>query len=394
MSKYSTKFPRQQQKNDGVSFHRRMLRRIDLSEVRNVKKQYAAFLLLPLAVFLSIASADPGGDKCKAAVEKASLSLVRRELGADFLCGLSLSEQLVLRQSPYLLSVQLSGEGETAAQELTSEVPDISAPESSTALTYDDNGIPAQTVIPTNPAAYTVINGVYIKNSSSKTLDAPQLSAAGFDAHLQDASPQILIIHTHGSEAYAMPKGQSYVSTGTYRTADTTYNVVRIGDEIAATLSAQGLSVVHDRTLYDDPLYDGAYERSAQGIEIYLEKYPSITYVLDVHRDAVQDTSGQQYKLVKKENADCAQVSFVMGSNNDHWQENLKLAIAVSAAVNTLSPTVMRPITLRNSNYNQNYTTGSMLVEIGAAGNSLDEAITAARLFAQGFAAAVLNNEK
>jgi len=359
-----------------------------------VKKQYAAFLLLPLAVFLSIASADPGGDKCKAAVEKASLSLVRRELGADFLCGLSLSEQLVLRQSPYLLSVQLSGEGETAAQELTSEVPDISAPESSTALTYDDNGIPAQTVIPTNPAAYTVINGVYIKNSSSKTLDAPQLSAAGFDAHLQDASPQILIIHTHGSEAYAMPKGQSYVSTGTYRTADTTYNVVRIGDEIAATLSAQGLSVVHDRTLYDDPLYDGAYERSAQGIEIYLEKYPSITYVLDVHRDAVQDTSGQQYKLVTKENADCAQVSFVMGSNNDHWQENLKLAIAVSAAVNTLSPTVMRPITLRNSNYNQNYTTGSMLVEIGAAGNSLDEAITAARLFAQGFATTVLNNEK
>ena len=307
--------------------------------------------------------------------------------------GITLSAALVIRQFPALLQAieNPSIENDNSTGEKATPAPSSNDPLSEE-KTYQDNGIPSQTVIPSNPAGYTVINGVYIKNASTKVLDDKELSAEHFDATLQKKSPQVLIVHTHGSEAYAMPKGQNYVSTGTYRTADTSYNVVRVGDEIASTLSAYGISVVHDRTLYDDPLYDGSYERSAEGIEEYLEKYPSITYVLDIHRDAVQDSSGQQYKLITKEDPHCAQISFIMGSNNDHWQENLKLAIATSAAVAEQSPTAMRPITLRNSNYNQQFTSGSMLVEIGAAGNSLDEALTAGQLFARGFAAAVTKN--
>ena len=320
--------------------------------------------------------------------------LIQRELGNHLTYGdLSLASLILLRQSPLLRSmVRRKNASDTGLESLPlPSAPNVpSAPEDP--LTYEDNGIPSQTVMPSNPAGYTVVNGVYIKNASSKTLEQSVLSTPGFAAVLEDASPQILIVHTHGSEAYAMPKGKGYVATGTYRTADTACNVVRIGDEIASVLSSYGLSIVHDRTLYDDPLYDGSYERSAAGITEYLEKYPSITYVLDIHRDAVQDSSGQQYKLITKEDPHCAQISFIMGSDNDHWQENLKLAIAASAAIAGSSPTAMRPITLRNSNYNQHLTSGSMLVEIGTAGNSLDEALTAGRLFARGFAAAVLEN--
>ena len=46
----------------------------------------------------------------------------------------------------------------------------------------------------------------------------------------------------------------------------------------------------------------------------------------------------------------------------------------------------MRPITVRNSRYNQHTTTGSLLVEMGAAGNSLDEALLSARLLGQAMA--------
>ena len=46
-------------------------------------------------------------------------------------------------------------------------------------------------------------------------------------------------------------------------------------------------------------------------------------------------------------------------------------------------PTLMRPILLRNSRYNQHATTGSLLVEVGAAGNSPEEAALAGRLFAR-----------
>ena len=52
-------------------------------------------------------------------------------------------------------------------------------------------------------------------------------------------------------------------------------------------------------------------------------------------------------------------------------------------------PTLMRPLTLRNSDYNEYFTPGSLLVEIGAAGNSLDEALKAVRVFGEGFAEVV-----
>ena len=229
-----------------------------------------------------------------------------------------------------------------------------------------------------------------IKNASNKTLDAAALAAEGFAARLTDQAPQVLIIHTHGSEAYTMPEGQDYVSTGTCRTSDTNKNVVRVGDEIASVLSEYGISVLHDRTLYDDPLYEGAYGRSVEGIEAYQEKYPSLVFILDIHRDAVEDAQHRQYKLISQEDPNAAQLSFIMGSNHDGWQENLKLAVAIAENIQADYPTVMRPITLRNSNYNQHKSLGSMLVEVGAAGNSLDEALNSARIFANAFARVAL----
>lgn len=310
---------------------------------------------------------------------------------------LSPAALLTIRQSPLLLAARTAvfaaQTKEDSAPVQTDIATNVVAPAAPGALretlSYQDNGVPSQTVCITNPAGYVAAGSVYIKNASDKKLDDVDLTSGSFDAALGDDPPQVLIMHTHGSEAYTMPKGEEYVSTGNYRTADNSCSVIRVGDEIAAALSAHGISVIHDRTLYDDPLYDGSYARSLAGIEAYREKYPSLTFVLDIHRDAVEDSKGRQYKLISREDAHAAQLSFVMGSGHDGWQENLKLAAAVANHIAASHPTVMRPITLRNSNYNQQVCSGSMLVEVGAAGNSLDEALHSARLFADAFAAAV-----
>ena len=86
-----------------------------------------------------------------------------------------------------------------------------------------------------------------------------------------------------------------------------------------------------------------------------------------------------------------AQMSFVIGTDgsgllHENWRENLKLAAAVQNTLLAQDPTLMRPIVVRNSRYNQHCTTGSLLVEMGAAGNSLDEALLSARLLARGLA--------
>lgn len=250
-----------------------------------------------------------------------------------------------------------------------------------------DNGSPARTLTPASTTGYSVWNKAYVYNTTDYTLDLNALMSGEIKAKLSGTPPQVLIIHTHGTEAYTMPKGQEYTASGDYRTTDTNFNVVRVGDEIADTLENAGISVLHDRTLYDYPKYEDSYARALISIQAYLKKYPSITFILDVHRDAVTDADGTQYKVISPvEGKNAAQISIVMGSNGggmEHplWQENLKLAVKLQDNLCQTYPSLMRPMYLRNSRYNQHATTGSMLVEFGAAGNSLDEALYSARLF-------------
>jgi len=260
----------------------------------------------------------------------------------------------------------------------------------------EDNGVPAKTLIPTDPSGYTVCGRVYISNSTGHALSVPDLQRP-FAASLGEEGPQILILHTHGSEAYTPAPGTEIVWSGDYRTTDYRYNVVRVGDEMAEVFGEAGVSVLHDRTLYDYPSYTGAYDRALASIQKYLEKYPSIRFILDVHRDAIEDGQGNQYKAVSEVEGKgvSAQMSLVIGSDGsglEHpdWMENLKLAAAVQQDILEQYPTLMRPVLLRNSRYNQHATTGSLLVEVGAAGNSPEEALLAGRLFAERMAAVLL----
>ena len=225
------------------------------------------------------------------------------------------------------------------------ESPDTPSPSADPSLTdgltFADNGVPAQTTAPTSSKGYTVVNGVYLKNSSGTEIDADALSDGSFAAQLTDDGPQVLIVHSHGSEAYTMPAGQEYTPTGSFRTDNDACNVVRVGDEIAAALSERGISVLHDRTLHDVPDYNDAYPNSLASVEDYMEKYPSLVFVLDVHRDAVSDADGNQYKLVSAEEPHAAQMSFIMGNAYDGWQENLKLAMAIQQNLSADYPTLM-----------------------------------------------------
>ena len=133
-----------------------------------------------------------------------------------------------------------------------------------------------------------------------------------------------------------------------------------------------------------------AYDRALDAIESYLVQYPSIRFILDIHRDAIADSEGNQYKVVSAVEGEgtAAQLTLVMGSDGSglahpDWMENLKLAVAIQERILGDCPTLMRPMLLRNSRYNQHATTGSLLLEVGAAGNSPEEAALAGRLFAR-----------
>lgn len=362
--------------------------------------------VLGLAV-LWAAAVTAGSDTAAAALSalRASLPLgaLRWELGDLWdRDQLSPAAVLAISQAPLLLSARAevaelwrSAEEAppAAADEETEEsrpVPveerplDVHPPAAA-----EDNGVPARTLVPNDPSGYTVFGRCYISSSRE---DALPLTALGepFAAELTEEEPQILILHTHGSESYTPAPGTEVVWSGDYRTTDTRYNVVKVGDEMAAVFGEAGISVLHDRTLYDYPSYSGAYDRALAAIQSYLAQYPSIRFILDVHRDAIEDGQGNQYKVVSPIEGvgTAAQMTLVVGSDGSglthpDWMENLRLAVALQQDILTEYPTLMRPLLLRNSRYNQHATTGSLLVEVGAAGNAPEEALLAGRLFAQ-----------
>lgn len=219
-------------------------------------------------------------------------------------------------------------------------------------------------------------------------LDVQALAAASVNITLPQEGPQVLIVHTHACEAYTPDGTDVYLESDTSRTLDTDYNMVRVGREVKAVLEEMGLTVLHDETLHDYPSYNSAYTNSRATVETYLEQYPSIRIVLDLHRDALVAADGTIYKAVTTIDGEpTAQVMLVMGSDNGGnfplWQENLTLAFQIQKSMDTLYPTLARPITLRSSHYNQYLSTGALLVEVGCHGNTLQEALRGARLFAR-----------
>ena len=173
--------------------------------------------------------------------------------------------------------------------------------------------------------------------------------------------------------------------------------MLRVGDEMEAVFTEMGLSVVHDRGVYDYPAYNGAYGRSGAAVEEYLAQYPTIKLVLDVHRDALVGGDGTVYKAVTTvDRVKTAQVMVVVGTDaggSDHpgWRNNLALAARLQKNLDTLYPTLARPIALRQSAYNQALCPGSLLVEVGTHGNTLQEALAGARDFARAAGAVFLS---
>lgn len=321
------------------------------------------------------------------------------------LSGLSGWARLVVDQSPLL-----RGNGDAVAGHLDGSAPatpdlpagqpaqdhdDISEPPPETTAAPED--IIARTLVPTSTQGYEVSGSLYLYNRTGLDVDLAAAAAAPINIALPAEGPQILIVHTHGSEAYTPDGTDIYEpSDNNTRTLDENYNVVRVGDEMERVFTELGLTVVHDRTLYDYPKYNGAYDRSAEAVQRYLEQYPSIKIVLDVHRDALVGTDGTVYKPVLQiDGVKTAQVMLLVGTDDagasfPDWGEHLALAMQIQQQMNSLWPGLARPITLRTARFNQQLTKGSLLVEVGGHGNSLEEALAGARLFARSAAKVLL----
>lgn len=289
----------------------------------------------------------------------------------------------------------------------------LSYPEAVSLLIYMETGRvvkPVPFTEPTDPAETTVaiqptqpqIQGIFfgaedaelvqVSNFCNYPIDIPALITTQLKWDLTKDQPKVLILHSHATESYTQTAQFSYQPSSAYRTLDTQRNMVRVGEALKAALEKKGIGVIHDTTLHDHPSYNDAYINSRETAQQWLKQYPSISLVIDLHRDAAGESSvGQLNTAAVVDGESSAQLMIVVGSNaggrvHPDWEENMALAAKLHAQLEKRFPGICRPISFRTERFNQDLSAGALLIEVGAAGDTLEEALVAVEALAEGIA--------
>lgn len=282
----------------------------------------------------------------------------------------------------YTVSKQLAMLNEIKPKEIKSETLEQKEENDDIVVEQAKTGLETKVVESNVPTKFTnEYNGVKVRNETEYELTEEMLKP---DITINNKN--ILLFHTHTCESYTPSENFEYEQTGTYRTTDFNYNVVRVGTELTNQLKSYGYNVIHDNTYHDYPAYNGSYGRSLTTVKNLLQQYNNTDVVIDIHRDAIGDYTYAPTVQIGEEQA--AQIMFVIGTDgggleHENWNDNLKFAIKVQEKANELYPGLFKPIILRNSRYNQHLAKAACIIEVGATGNTMDQCLNSMKYLAK-----------
>ncbi len=207
--------------------------------------------------------------------------------------------------------------------------------------------------------------------------------------------PQVLIMHTHTTETFEPYERDAFDMNFNYRTTDASKNMVMVGDAIADELEKAGIGVIHDTTIHDYPSYTGSYDRSRATVQAILAAHPSIKVVLDIHRDAISRDGVISQPVVEIDGKKAAQVMIISGCDDGTMGMpdclyNFRFACLLQQQMESDYPGLTRPILFDYRKYNQDLRTGSLLIEVGSHGNTLEQAEYAGELIGSSLRRALL----
>lgn len=281
-------------------------------------------------------------------------------------------------------------EGQAPPQEQPQEEPRTDSQEETAqvAKTAQENAVPGG-FIPNNEPVVTypmeklndfdyLLQNFYVVDRTT-TINSGQLNAGdllGRSMKLTHGpeSPQILIYHTHSQEGFVD-------STG-----DASTSIVGVGDYLTRLLEGYGFHVLHHTGEYDVLSRDNAYSRAGPAVEQILRENPSIEIVIDLHRDGVAEGT---HLVTEQGGKQMASIMFFNGLSrttangdisylpNPYIQDNLAFSLQMQLAAKEYYPGFSRMIYLKGYRYNMHYCPKSLLVEVGAQTNTVQEAMNA-----------------
>lgn len=199
-----------------------------------------------------------------------------------------------------------------------------------------------------------------------------------YDATIDKAKPgpHILIYHTHSQEAFADSVA-----------GDKSTTIVGVGEKLSKLLREEyGYEVYHHTGEYDLNIRDDAYAKSAPALEEILKQYPQIQVIIDLHRDGVDES---RHLVAEWEGREVAQFMFFNGLSflnskgkidylpNPGLHANLALSFQATVISNEYYPGLARRTYLNGYRYNMHYREKTMLIELGAQTNTVNEVMNA-----------------
>lgn len=242
------------------------------------------------------------------------------------------------------------------------------------------------------------VDNFFVKDTTESGTDLAAELLEDPAVHLKgDGNVEVLLYHTHTSEAYMENYLGFYYTDMQTRTQNRDMSVVAVGEELKKALEAKGIGVVHDTTV-NDTQFNGSYSRSWEVLQNNLAQYPGIQVTIDLHRDSMTTQEGVKYKPTAEINGrKAAQFMIVAGCDADggwgdfpDWRDNLRLALRVQQSAARLYPELARPLNFSNNKYNMNATKGSLLIEVGTEVSTVSEARYTGRLLGDVLAGALL----
>ena len=189
----------------------------------------------------------------------------------------------------------------------------------------------------------------------------------------------VLIYHTHTTEAYRQDGADTYEPSGSWRTKNNEKNIVKIGETLKTALEAKGYTVIHDTTNHEPPKLSSSYARSEVTMQNYKNQYGEIDLYIDVHRDAA-DIEKMSDDIVQIDGKRCAKLMFVVGKGTNYdtkpdFESNYALANSVNEQLRTVHSSLAKNIRVKDGRYNQHIGSKCLLVEVGHNANTLQDAL-------------------
>ena len=374
-------------------------------EPKKNRSQLAALLLAAASLLFTLFVAVPNAAGVNAFLQNAvsALNAAPAEEGLRNLnASLETTAPATAKTGSAVPPLEIASDPETTAPAAPSQTDkawqtpaDILAAQNAYLEKYKDAS-PAGTVTErcfVNDGATDVVENVAVRNCTDQRPDFAALLGEGAPLEKTDkAQPLVLIFHTHTTEGYLPAFTGSFYKDYATRSFDPALSVVRVGDAISEALKAHGIGVIHDTKIYDET-YDGAYARSRESVQAYMEQYPSLRITLDIHRDALWASDTAAVKPTAEINGrKAAQVMIITGVEEGpvtvfpHWRENLRFALALQKSAQDLHEGLMKPVYFCRRRYNMDLTPCSLLLECGSDTNTLEEAVYAGALLGEALA--------